>query len=70
MYVYLNLYLAKFTFYYKYTGKQATFIIKLQDYGIQKSVAVKSNAFVITNFQLLNSALKMRIVSYTGIVMI
>ena len=35
---------------YKYTGKAATFTVKLPAYTLQQSVTLKSNSFVIVNF--------------------
>jgi len=37
---------------YKYTGKAATFTIKLPEYGQQKSVTVKANSFALVDFQI------------------
>lgn len=37
---------------YKHTGKAATFTVKLPDYGLQQTVTVKSNQFVVTSFTL------------------
>jgi hypothetical protein len=36
---------------YEHTGKAATFMIRLPDYGRQQPVILKSNSFVVANFQ-------------------
>ena len=36
---------------YKHTGKAETFLVKLPGYGVQKSATLKSNAYVIVNFE-------------------
>jgi len=41
-----------YSYYYKYTGKAATFTVKLPDYNQQKPVTLKSNVYVIVNFQI------------------
>ena len=35
---------------YKYTGKAATFTVRLPDYGLAKTVTLKSNGFVTVDF--------------------
>ncbi len=35
---------------YKYTGKPATFTVKLPDYNLAKTVTLKSNGFVLVDF--------------------
>jgi hypothetical protein len=41
---------AWYTWQYKYTGKAATFTVKLPKYGKSQSVTLKSNGFVVVNF--------------------
>jgi hypothetical protein len=40
---------------YKYTGKAATFTIKLPEYNLKQSVTLKANSFVVVNFTIGNS---------------
>ena len=35
---------------YKYTGKAATFTVKLPAYNLAQSVTLKSNGFLLVNF--------------------
>jgi hypothetical protein len=35
---------------YKYTGKAATFVVKLPTYGLSQTVTLKSNSFLLVNF--------------------
>jgi hypothetical protein len=35
---------------YKYTGKAATFVVKLPSYNLSQSLTLKSNGFVVANF--------------------
>jgi Prealbumin-like fold domain len=35
---------------YKYTGKAATFVVKLPAYGLQQSATLKSNGFLVVSF--------------------
>ena len=35
---------------YKYTGKATTFTVKLTSFGLNTSVTMKSNAFLIVSF--------------------
>ena len=35
---------------YKYTGKAATFTVKLAAYGASQSVTLKSNGFLVVSF--------------------
>ena len=35
---------------YKYTGKAATFTVKLPNYNLVQSVTLKSNGFILVNF--------------------
>ena len=37
---------------YKYTGKAATFTVKLPDYNLSKSVTLKSNGYLVVSFTL------------------
>ena len=41
---------AWYAWQYKYTGKAATFTVKLPKYGKSQSVTSKSNGFVVVNF--------------------
>jgi len=38
---------------YKWTGKAATFTVKLPDYKLAQSVTLKANSFVVANFTVL-----------------
>ena len=35
---------------YKYTGKAATFTVKLPAYSLSQTVTLKSNGFLVVNF--------------------